>query len=1026
MDFNKLMKRHTKSILFVVLVLVLAGIYSSFKLPVSLFPNIAFPRIVVSADAGDMPADQMMITVTRKLEQAVNSILGVVNVRSVTSRGNTELSINFHWNLNMIQAELMVNNAINQIRNELPSNIQFEVRRMNPTIYPTIGYSLTSTSISQTRLREFAELVLSPVLTSIDGVAKASVIGGQVKEYQVMVNPERLRSFNLSMTELVNAIRQTNIIGSVGKIEQDYQLYLTLVDGQYSSLEDIGHTEIKIQNQLPVFLDDVAVIKESVRPQWIRVTSNGQQAVLVNVYQQPGANTVQIGNIIKSTFEGLKDRVPAGITISKFYDQSELIVESMKNVRDSLVVGVLLAILILYFFLRNSKITLIASLDVPITILITVLMMSFLGMSFNIMTLGGIAAAIGLIIDDAIVVVENIIRHLALRRETHQHAVSSSLTEILHPIFGSSFSTIVVFAPLAFLTGVTGAFFKSLSLTIAISLLVSMLLSLLFIPIFSLRWISKRDAEKQEHEGVVFRILHHYYEIVLSFLLKRKYIPLIIGFAMVISGYFLYKSLPTGFLPTMDEGTFILDYRTPAGTSLDETNRVMLQIEDILTGIPEVASYSRRTGLQLGGGLTEANMGDFLIRLKKKRHRNIQQIIDEVRAKILKSVPGVEVEFAQLMGDLIGDLTAVPQPIEIKVFGNDYSRIHDVSQKVVQEIEKVQGVVDIYNGVTIAGSSIFIKVNKLKAGMFGLSAETIQQELDASIGGTVASEIPDKQYMVGIRVWYPKNEWADIEKIKRIRLLTPTGEYISVASIAEIDIKKGQPELTRENQKQMIAVTARISGRDMGSTLRDIQTRLKKNIQLPQSVFIQYGGLYHEQQKSFRDLLLVLLTAILLVFTVQLIEFESFKIPVVILIVDILSLFGVLFLLKVTGVALNISSMMGMIMIVGIVAENAIFLIHYIQIYSRQQKSVAVAVIEAGKVRMRPIIMTTLAAVLALMPLAIGIGAGAQMQQPLAIAVIGGFSLSAFLLLLFLPVLYLIFFNENSKQVIDHEGDNHE
>jgi CzcA family heavy metal efflux pump len=1026
MDFNKLMQRHTKSILFVVLVLVLAGIYSSFKLPVSLFPNIAFPRIVVSADAGDMPANQMMIMVTRKLEQAVNSILGVMNVRSVTSRGNTELSINFHWNLNMIQSELMVNNAINQIRNELPPNIQFEVRRMNPTIYPTIGYSLTSSSISQTQLREFAELVLSPVLTSIDGVEKVSVIGGQVKEYQVTVNPERLRSFNLSMTDLANAIRQTNIIGSVGKIEQDYQLFLTLVDGQYSSLEDIGHTEIKIQNQLPVFLDDVAVIKESVRPQWIRVTSNGQEAVLVNVYQHPGANTVQIGNIIKSTFEGLKDRIPAGITISKFYDQSDLIVESMKNVRDSIVIGVLLAILILYFFLRNSKITLIASLDVPITILITVLMMSFLGMSFNIMTLGGIAAAIGLIIDDAIVVVENIIRHLALRRETHQHAVSSSLTEILHPIFGSSLSTIVVFAPLAFLTGVTGAFFKSLSLTIAISLLVSMLLSLLFIPIFSLRWISKRDAEKQEHEGVVFRFLHHYYEIVLSFLLKRKYIPLIIGFVMIITGYFLYKSLPTGFLPTMDEGTFILDYRTPAGTSLDETNRVILQIEDILTGIPEVASYSRRTGLQLGGGLTEANMGDFLIRLKKNRRRNIQQIIDEVRSKILQSVPGVEVEFAQLMGDLIGDLTAVPQPIEIKVFGNDYSQIHDVSQKVVQEIEKVRGVVDIYNGVTIAGSSIFIKVDKLKAGMFGLSAETIQQELEASIGGTVASEIPDKQYMVGIRVWYPKNQWTDIEKIKRIRLLTPTGEYISVASVADIDIKKGQPELTRENQKQMIAVTARISRRDMCSTLRDIQARLKKNVQLPQNIFIQYGGLYQEQQKSFRDLLLVLLSAILLVFTVQLIEFESFKIPIVILIVDILSLFGVLFLLKIIGVALNISSMMGMIMIVGIVAENAIFLIHYIQIYSRQQKSVAVAVIEAGKVRMRPIIMTTLAAVLALMPLAIGIGAGAQMQQPLAIAVIGGFSLSAFLLLLFLPVLYLIFFNKKSQHLINQEGKKHE
>ncbi len=1016
MNLNNLMRNHTRSILFIVFVLVLAGAYSAFRIPVSLFPNIAFPRIVVTADAGEMPADQMMITVTRKLEEAVNSTMGVVSVRSTTSRGSTELSINFHWNIDMIQAELMVSNAINQIKSSLPADIQFEVRRMNPTVYPTIGYSLVSTTIDPVKLRNFAELVLRPALTSIDGVSKTEILGGEVREYQVIVNPERLRSFNLSMTDLVNAVQNSNIIGAVGKIEQDYKLYLTLVDGKYASLNDIGRTEIKIQNQLPVFLDDVAVIKESVKPQWIRVTSNGQEAVLINVYQQPGGNTVQIDNSIKSTLAGLQDRIPQGVTISKFYDQSDLIVESMKNVRDSILIGVALAIFILFIFLRNAKITFIASLDVPLTIAITVLLMSFIGMSFNIMTLGGIAAAIGLIIDDAIVVVENIIRHLALERKSHKGAVTSSLREILHPIFGSSFSTIVVFAPLAFLTGVTGAFFKSLSLTIAISLLVSMLLSLLFIPIFAQRMISAKDAEKQERESRLFLFLHRNYEKALKFMFRRRYIALIFGIALAVASYFLFRSLPSGFLPYMDEGTFILDYRTPPGTSLQETDRVVSQIGKILLSIPEVASYSRRTGLQLGGGLTEANMGDFLIRLKKNRSRNIRQIIDDVRRRVLHSVPGVEVEFAQLMGDLIGDLTAVPQPIEIKVFGNDYSQIHDISQKVVKEIEQVRGVVDIYDGVTIAGSSILIKVNKLKAGMFGLSAEDIRRELEAAIGGTVASEIPASQYMIGIRVWYPKNDRADIGQIKRIRILTPTGDYASVASIADISIKEGQPELTRENLKQMIAVTARISGRDMGSTLRDIQARLKQNVTLPSNVFIQYGGLYHEQQKSFRGLLLVLLMAVLLVFTVQLIEFESFRVPIIILIVDILSLFGVFFLLRITGVALNISSMMGMIMIVGIVAENAIFLIHYIELFSKNENSLETAVIEAGKVRMRPIIMTTLAAVLALLPLAIGIGAGAQMQQPLAIAVIGGFSVSAFLLLLLLPVIFMAFFKPFGKR----------
>ncbi|HDL17506.1 MAG TPA: efflux RND transporter permease subunit [Bacteroidetes bacterium] len=1015
MDIGKIMRNHTKSILFIVVILSFAGLFAAFKLPVALFPNIAFPRIVVSADAGDMPADRMMITVTRKLEEAVNSIPDVLTVRSTTSRGATELSINFHWNIDMIKAELLVNNAITQVRSDLPARFQFRVRRMNPTIFPIIGYSLISKSRSLVDLRNFAEYVLRPVLTSIDGVANVVVLGGRTKEYQVIVNPERLRSFDLSMSDLIDAIRNTNIISSVGKIEQDYQLYLTLVDGQYSDVKQVGHTVVKIHDHMPVFLDDVAVIRESSRPEWTRVTSNGREAVLLNVYQQPGGNTVKIDTEIKKTLASMQDRIPGDISVSKFYDQSDLIVESMKNVRDSIVVGIFLAVIILFAFLRNWKITLIASLDVPLTIAITILAMNALKMSFNIMTLGGMAAAIGLIIDDAIVVVENIIRHLALRRQTPNEAVHSSLKEILHPILGSSFSTIVVFAPLAFLTGVTGAFFKSLSLTMAISLLVSMLLSMFFIPILSHRFISRKDAEKQEKPGQLFALLHKFYETTMAFLFKRKYLTFIFAGILLISSYFLYKGLPSGFLPRMDEGTFILDYRTPPGTSLQETNRVMMQIEKVLTTIPEIVSYSRRTGLQLGGGLTEANSGDFLVRLAHKRSRNIQQITDATRTKVLKNVPGVEIEFAQLMGDLIGDLTAVPQPIEIKIFGNDYNQIHQMSRKVVNEIQKIRGVVDIYKGVTIAGSSIIIKVDNLRAGLFGLTADDVRREVNAAIKGTVASEIQDQQYMSGIRVWSPLNVRRDLDRIKHLRIYSPKGDYISLGSVADLQVQTGQPELTRENLKQMIAVKARISGRDMGSTLREIQSKIKQDISLPQNVFIKYGGLYREQQKSFKGLLIVLIMAVLLVFSVQLLEFESFKIPAIILAIDFLSLFGVFLLLRLTGVALNISSMMGMIMIIGIVAENAIFLIHYIQLFRKEGVSINEAIIKAGKVRMRPIIMTTLAAVLALMPLAIGIGAGAQMQQPLAISVIGGFSLSAFLLLFVLPVFYAALFRDEKR-----------
>jgi CzcA family heavy metal efflux pump len=1015
MDIGSLLRRRAKSTLFVVLVLALAGLATAFRLPVALFPDIAFPRIAVAADAGEMPADRMMITVTRRLEEAVKSIPDILSVRSTTSRGTSELSINFRWNVDMVAAELLVNNALNQTRNELPADTQISVRKMNPTVAPIIGYSLVSDQRSLVELRTLAEYTLRPALTSIDGVAQVEVLGGRTREYEVMVSPERLRSFHLSLGDLIAAIQSTNVVGSVGRIEQDYQLYLTLVDGQYAGPEQIGRTLVDVRDHMPVFLDDVAVIRESTRPEWTRVTSNGREAVLLNVYQQPGGNTVRIDAQIRSALAAIKDQLPADLTLSKFYDQSDLIVESMASVRDSIVVGLLLAMVLLLLFLRDWKITLIVLLDVPLVIAITVLIMRACGMSFNIMTLGGIAAALGLIIDDAIVVVENVIRHLALRRTSAAAAVQVSVAEILPPILGSSLSTIVVFAPLVFLTGVTGAFFRSLSLTMAASLLVSLLLSLSFIPLLAQHWITEREAARQEKESRLFGFLHRHYEVLLAALCRRRYLGVVAAVLLVAGSYALYRGLPSGFLPDMDEGTFILDYRTPPGTSLEETDRVLRQIERILATVPEIVSYSRRTGLQLGGALTEADMGDFLVRLQPRRGRDIEAIIDDVRQQVLHTVPGIDIEFAQLMGDLIGDLTAVPQPIEIKVFGDDYARIVEVSRQVMEQLQQVDGVVDLYDGITIAGSSIVIKVDHTQAGMFGLSAAAIQQEVAAALSGTVASQVQEAQYMSAIRVRYPLGDRQDLERLQRLRLRTPAGEYISLATVATVSVQQGQAQLTRENLKQMIAVTARISGRDMGSTLRDIQARIRQHIVLPPQVFIQYGGLYQEQQKSFTGLLAVLAMAILLVFTVQLVEFESFRIPLVVLLVDILSLFGVLLLLRLTGVGLNISSMMGMVMIVGIVAENAIFLIHYVERFRAEGLSVQAAVVEAGKTRMRPILMTTLAAVCALTPLAVGIGAGAQMQQPLAIAVIGGFAVSAVLQLLLLPVFYVLLFESRPR-----------
>lgn len=1010
MNWFQLVERRQKAIIFTAVVLSLAGIFALFKMPISLFPNIDFPRIVMIADNGEEPADRMMIEVTRPLEEAARSIPGVVLVRSATSRGSSEISINFQWGTNIIQALQLLQGKVASIRNQLPPTVSIDIERMNATVFPIEGFSLTSDSLDQVQLRDLAYYVIRPALVRINGVAEVRIVGGKKREFLVRVDPHKLESYQLSISDVASAIQKTNFVSATGLVERNYQIYLSLVNGLYGDINEISKTVVAFKNNMPITVGDLATVSPSEKIEYIRVTADGKKAVLVNIIRQPGGNTVQIGRDVRSELANLKSVIPPGVKIKYFYDQGDFISSSIGSARDSLLIGILLAIVVLFLFLRSFRISAVAILSVPMVVATTLFFLYASGETLNIMTLGGIAAAIGLVIDDTVVLIENIFRHLRLEGGKIKDAVSSSLRELLPAVVGSSLSTVVVFLPFAFLTGVSGAFFKSLALTMAVALIVSLIYSITLVPLLSEKFIKPKDAEKElGREEKSKHWISRKYESSLKILMKYKIISPVLVLILLSSTYLLYRNIGSGFMPDMDEGSFVLDYSSPPGTSLDETNRMLENVEKIIMSIPEVDSYSRRTGTQLGFFITEPNTGDFLIKLKKNRNRSVFQIIDELRSKIEASEPALRIDFGQAMQDLIGDLTNTPAPVEIKIFGPDQQTIESVAREVADLIKSVPGVVDVFNGIVISGPSIVVRPDPVKAARAGLTFDDIQSQLRTIMEGSADTYVLRGEKLIAVRVRYPSEYHSSLQQIEDARIKSTNGFFVRVKDVADINVLKGQSEIDREDLKIMVPVTARLSGRDLGSTISDIKRLLSAKLLLPQGVTYSFGGQYQSQQESFIGLLIVLITASLLVMLVLLFEFESFSVPVIVFSTNIASLFGVLIALHLTHITFNISSFVGMIMMVGIVAENAIFIIHMAKKFEAEGMLPDAAIIEASKVRARPILMTTLAAVFALAPLALGVGAGAQMQQPLAVAVIGGFSVSSFLLLFLLPGTYVLF-----------------
>lgn len=1032
--------QHSRPVIFLILTLGLLGAYLAFTIPVSVFPATNFPRVLVAVDNGVMPIDQMMVTVTRPIEEAVNSVPGLLTVRSITGRGSAEVDLYFRWDVDMFQTLQYVNAAISRVQPELPSTAKIEAHRLTFAAFPIIGYSLTSDTMPPTKLWEMATYEMKPRLNRLEGVSTVIVQGGQEPEFQIMPDPAKLLATGITVTDILDSVRRTNLIDSPGLLERNHQLYLGLVNGQIRTPQEIANAVVKnTQTGIPVRIGDIASVAPSVKPVYTVVTANGKPAILLNINRQPDGNTVQVAQEVHSEIENIRKTLPPGINIEPFYDQSIIVSDSIKSVRDAILIGLILASIILVVFLRDWGTSLVAGLVIPVTVMVTFIALKVMGQSFNLMTLGGLAAAVGLVIDDAIVVVENIVLHRDVG-ETRLQAIRSALKEITIPLIGSTITPVVVFIPLIVITGVYGVFFRALAVTMTVSLVTSLALALSWTPSLSQYFIKGKNAttdrknpesagapdessdttgetvdakkllaaEEQHLSGFLLRVIA-FHERWLRRALERPLLLVLFSAGLVLISFLCFTFTDTDLLPEMDEGGFVLDYWTPAGSSLTETNRMIGHVEQMLREVPEIESTSRRTGLELGlAAVTEANRGDILAKLKRKRSRDIEEITEELRARITREEPAIRIEFVQVLQDMIGDLTSAPEPVQIKLFSQDTRQLDQWAPKVADTIGKVDGVVDVLNGIenTISGPAVTFQVDPSVAARAGFTAEEVALDASAILEGEPAPTpvvVNDRAYT--LRVRFPPANRVSLEAMGDTLLVSSTGRTATLGSLASIVESTGQTEIRRENLQRDVSITARLEGRGLGSGMAAVQKAVA-GLHIPPAIRVEYGGQYEEQRRNFHDLSIVLILAVLLLFIVLLFEFGTFAAPVAILSSALLSTSGVFIALLVTRTTFNISSFMGMIMVIGIVAKNGILLLDADQKMRSLGLSAEDAMLQAARRRLRPIVMTALATVAGMLPLAFAIGAGSQMLQPLAIAVIGGVLISMILSLVITPAVH--------------------
>lgn len=1010
MNIVRVCRKNRYAVYLLTAFLTIAGAYSFFVLPSNIYPSLDFPRIMILVHSGDLSPRTMLLMVTRPLEISVSTVQGVYRVRSKTIRGATEISVLFNAGMDMKYALQLVQTQVSSLQSSLPAGTEVAVEWESPTVYPVLSLILNG-NVPNADLYDYAYYDLRPLITRVQGVGNVEVQSTNTREVSVVADPEKLLSHKITLGDVASQLAATNNVSAVGRLPNDYLQYQILVDDQFHTLDDIRNSVIAIQDQAPVQLKSIATVKNGISDPVMLITGNGKPAALINISRQIGGDILKISSQIQAMTQNLGSAIPKTLHLSVVYDLAGFVSESIKNVRDAIIIGAVLAVLILLGFLRDVRTTIVAATSLPLSVIGTFFFLKVLHGTLNLMSLGGMAIAIGLIIDDAVVIIENIYRHLGLG-EPAGEAAELATQELLGAVVGSTATTLVVFLPLTLLQGMVGEFFKALCLTLGVSVLLSLIFALTIIPLFSINFLSSRTHRSGSEK--LMAPVYRGYERAVRWSLKHRLIVVGVALACIALAAVFYTHLQTGFLPEMDEGGFVLDYRTPAGTSLEETDSIMQKIEWLVAANPDTQAFSRRTGAEMGLYVTEQNTGDVLVKLKppSQRKEAINDIMDNLRAQIENNIPGIKVEFSQILQDMLGDLQGTREPVEIKLFGDNLDELEKLVAEIAPKLKAVPGLVD-FKSLEKGNPEIVFNVDPSGAQRVGMTPADVAQQVSNGLFGITQTELRESDRTVPIRVRFPNSFRMNYNNILQFPIITPAKQIVPLSSIATVRQVQGESALERENQRLMIAMTGQLENRDLGSVVNDVKN-VMSHTQLPVGYTYELGGQYESQQAAFHDLLFVLFLALGAIFIVLVVQFRSFAPALIIISAAPLSLIGVFAMLLATGTALNVSSFMGIILMVGLVVKNGIILFEYVyKLWKEEHMPLFEALVQAGKIRIRPILMTTLATLFGLLPLALGLGAGAELQKPLALAVIGGLFLSTFITLLIMPVLFSLLQNKS-------------
>ncbi len=1006
MTLFDILSRQRRFIYLVISLLSAGGVWAALQLPSAIYPELNFSRIAVVAEGSTLGARQVVFSVTRPLEEAVSVVPGVTRVRSHSIRGAAEIQITFAPTTDMAYVLQLVRARVTQVQGQLPPELSIQVERLAPSLFPIVSYNLEGGDPAT--LYDIGRYQIKPLISRVPGVGRVDVQGSDVREVEVIADPAQLAAAQLTYRDVADAIRQAITVQAVGRVAQDYRQYLIVTDQEARSPDDVG--AVVVRNGLRV--RDLAAVQLGTEDHVRIIAGDGKPAALLNITRQVGGNTLAIADSVAAIAAALAPSLPPGVHLKPVYDQAALVRDAVRAVRDAMLVGAALAVLVLLLFLGHARITAISATSIPLTMAITVFVMSLIGQSFNLMTLGAMAIAIGLVIDDAVVITENIARHLALGA-SRAAAIRGAVQELIWPVTTSTITTVVVFLPLGLLQGVVGQFFATLATTLTIAVLVSLVLALTIIPLLAEQFVTAHEAATAA-QGFLARVqrgvdrLGPWYERALASTLHHPRRVALAAVVLVGAGLGLWRFVGTGFLPEIDEGAFVLDYFTPGGTALAETNREVGIAERLLAATPEIAGTSRRTGAELGLFATEQNRGDIVARLRapSARSRTSFEVMDELRAKIAVAVPRLHIEFVQILSDVINDLAGAARPVEIKLFGEQLDTLEAYGRRLAPDLQRIDGLHDLYNGVSEPSAELLMRLHQAEADRIGMTPADVGAAVSAAFLGVPAGEVRLGDRPVAVRVRAPDLVRFDPLRLRSLPVVSPGARRITpLGSLASFEPTESRLGLDRENQQQMIGMTADVSGRSLGAVMGDVRQVLAAH-PAPAGVRVVLGGQYASAQDAFRALLLVLSIAVLSVCAVMVVQFESFVEPLVVLLVAPLSFVGALALLLGTGVPLNVSSFMGLILLVGLIVKNGIILLDFTRL-RMQTEGVAleVAMREAARVRLRPILMTTLCTLFGLLPLALGLGAGSEMQRPLALAVIGGLALSTPITLFAVPIL---------------------